>query len=283
MTCKHQLSALVAIVLLPWLASCDSSASATPETQAPVTVVNAARSTVETNDFLRLVFLPAGVEPSGRLGAPGSVRVFTGASAMFDPPLSLAQVADFFGVFPAADRELLAMRCSPQQRTAVDARLATWPETMQIIQEDLGTMYTCPPPEPIAPENEVYCLAASYVDPPDALASRAIGAAMELGAEILDNTARADVMRRRYGIFPSFTGLGYTARGSSSGAPLTARETLRESISSEYLLLNATLADAGCACIRVAPYAGREDAPLSINFIEQRGDASCARVSRLGS
>lgn len=270
------------LACLPLLASCDSSASATPaQAQAPASIADAARDPQQSNDFLRLVFLPAGVEPSDRLGAPSAVRVFSGASAMFDPPLSLEEVADFFGIFPAADRELVAMRCSPRQRTALDARLATWPEAIAVIQEDLGARYTCPP-QPGSAENEVYCLAASFVDEPRVVAAQALSAALTVGAQIFADAGRAEVLRRRYGIFPAFTGLGYAGKGSSSGAPSTANDTLRESVVPEYLLINATLADAGCSCIRVAPYDGREQAPLSIGFIDRQGGyGECTRVSRL--
>ncbi|MGD9764458.1 MAG: hypothetical protein AB7V27_12140 [Candidatus Binatia bacterium] len=234
-----------------------------------------------SNDFLRLVYLPHGVEPSGRLGAPSAVRVFAGAAAMFDPPLPLVDVADFFGIADDPDRELLVMRCRPDTAAALDACLASWPETFRVIELDLGSRFTCPP-QPGSAENALLCLARTFADPPEPEATLALLGAFTVGSEMVADAQLAGVLRQRYGIFPSFSGLGLSVRGSGSGAPLTATEALRKAVVTEYLLLNATLADGGCRCIRVAPYAGRTGALLDIDFVERRGAlGSCRPVERL--
>src|SRR5262245_43911503 len=56
--------------------------------EAPALVVDGALDVARTQDFLRIIYLPANVEPT-TLGAPSAVRVFVGASAYFMPPLAL--------------------------------------------------------------------------------------------------------------------------------------------------------------------------------------------------
>jgi hypothetical protein len=244
-------------------------------------VVDRALDASRTEDFLRIVFLPSNVDPT-TLGAPAAVRVFVGASAYFTPALALAEVADFFGVPEAADLDLIGLRCQPDDGGALDAQLATWPNAFAIIRSDLGSQYTCPPPPDAPPENAVYCIAAAYVDEPATVTARPLTAALEIGAGLLEDHATADIVRRRYGIYPAFSGLGLTVRGSADGRPFTAAEALQASVSPEYLVRNATLSAAGCRCIRVAPYAGRGMDPLDPQFIRRAGGAGrCRSVPRL--
>jgi hypothetical protein len=57
---------------------------------------------------------------------------------------------------------------------------------------------------------------------------------------------------------------------------------LVKSVSSEYILKNVSLAEAGCRCISVAPYPGRSNDPLDPDFISQAGgDGTCKAVDRL--
>jgi hypothetical protein len=51
----------------------------------------------------------------------------------------------------------------------------------------------------------------------------------------------------------------------------------------EYLLRNVTLAEAGCRCIAVPPYPGRETALLDPDQVSREGgDGYCIHVPRLG-
>jgi hypothetical protein len=57
-----------------------------------------------------------------------------------------------------------------------------------------------------------------------------------------------------YGIYPAFTGLGFTVWGSSAGGatvPMLTAGILRNSVVPEYLLKNATLEEANCRCVQV--------------------------------
>jgi hypothetical protein len=249
--------------------------------QAPVLTVDASHDPERVGDYLRIFFVPASVQVT-TLGAPGAVRVFVAGTDYFTPPLALDEVADFVGVPDADALDLVALRCAPDDPAPLDARFATWPALFEVIRADLGGQYPCPPPAGAPPENAVYCIAAAYQDQPSTVAARVLATAFEFGAELLEDPATAAVVRRRYGVYPGYSGLGLAVRGSASNPPLTAADTLRGAVATEYLARNVSLADGGCHCLRVPPYAGRGMDPLDPRFIERAGGVgSCRQASRL--
>jgi hypothetical protein len=264
------------------LAACgDDDGGRSAAVTAPVLTVDRSRDVEQTTDFLRLIFLPANVEPT-TLGAPSAVRVFVAASTYFVPPLALAEVEAFLGVPDVATQDVIGMRCEPAAGDVLDARLATWPDVFAIVRDDLGGQYTCPPPSGAPPENAVYCIALAYHDEEDRIVAQPLASALEFGAEVFADTASADVVRRRYGISTSFSGLGLTVKGSASAQPMTAADILKAAVSPEYLVRNASLGDAGCRCIRVAPYPNRSMDPFDPRFIrEAGGPGTCRSVPKL--
>jgi hypothetical protein len=98
---------------------------------------------------------------------------------------------------------------------------------------------------------------------------------------------RANWLKTYYGIYPAFSGLGFSVKDSyylSPSNPTTSAQALQASIVPEYLLANVSLSDAGCRCIRVAPYAGRAQANIDPDFVWQNGGVGfCAPVSSLTS
>jgi hypothetical protein len=63
---------------------------------------------------------------------------------------------------------------------------------------------------------------------------------------------------------------------------MTSQEILVESVSSEYILKNVSLAAAGCRCISIPPYPGRSSDRLDPEFIAQAGgDGACVQVDKL--
>lgn len=278
----RRLGAAVLASILVLGAGCgDDGGGGSAARVAPVLVVDRAHDPEQTGDYLRLIFVPASVQVT-TLGGPSAVRVFLTASEYFTPPLALDEVADFVGVPDVADADLVALRCAPTDPVALDAHLATWPTLFEVIRADLGGQYACPPAAAAPPENAVYCLAAAYQDEPSRVVARALATALEFGAGLLEDPATAEVVRRRYGVYPGYSGLGLAVRGTATSPPLTAAETLRAAVAPEYLSRNVSLAAAGCHCLRVPPYAGRAMDPLDPRFIDQAGGAgSCREAARL--
>lgn len=247
--------------------------------QSPAAVTEESRNVDRTNDFLRLTFLSPGNVPT-TLGAPWARRVFMGASAFFRPPLSLAETVEFPGLVNAPTQDLFVMRCVPPSRSA-EPTLATWPNVLALIVADLAGQYTCPAPAGAA-ENAVYCRARDFVDQPSPVASAPVARALAVGAAMFEDPNSAEVLRRGYGIYPAFNGLGFSVKGSGDGAAMTSADVLRRSITPEYLLRNVTLAEAGCRCISVAPYPGRDVALVDPDQVAREGgDGHCVRVPAL--
>jgi len=279
---RERLLATAALATLAVLAAgcADSTSWPQPTTEAPATITDRSRDATDTADFLRLLFVPSGVVPD-RLGLPAALRVFATAAPFFEPALAAAVTADYPGLVYRADQDLVALRCSPPTDGGIDPVLASWPQTLKAIVADLGGSYSCPPAEG-SPENEVYCIASEYVDTADTVVSATIGRALAVGMLLFETPERADVVRRRFGMYPAFSGLGFAVKGTGDGAAITAEAALRRSVVPEYLLRNATLADAGCYCLIVPPYDGRDAAPLDPAFVAQAGGfGSCKSVPRL--
>src|SRR3984957_4680342 len=99
-----------------------------------------------------------------------------------------------------------------------------------------------------------------------------------------ENALLAKWLQDNYGVYPAFSGTGYSVKDSYSldSEPMTSQQILVKSVSSEYILKNVSLADAGCRCISVAPYAGRSSDRLDPDFVSQAGgDGICKSVDRL--
>ena len=132
------------------------------------------------------------------------------------------------------------------------------------------------------------CYAQAFTDPPATAVPLSLAHTFDYAAVLFDNahTALAKWLKDNYGIFPAFAGSGYSIKDSYSlnTEPMTSQQILVKSISSEYILKNVSLAEAGCRCISVAPYAGRAEAPLDPDFVAKAGgDGSCKAVDRLAT
>lgn len=258
----------------------DASSGPQPVAEAPATLTERSRDAAATDDFLRLIFLPSGVVPT-QLGTPSALRVFATASVFFEPAIDAFAAAQYPGLSYRADQDLAVLRCQPSDGSGIDAVLASWPNTLRAIARDLAASYACPPRER-SPENEVYCIASAYEDVADVVIAATIGRAIASGVQLFATPERADVVRRRFGMYPEFSGLGFSVKGTGDGAAVTAEHALHQSVVPEYLLRNATLADAGCWCILVPPYEGRDSAPLDPAFVVQAGGyGECRTVDRL--
>ncbi|HZL29359.1 MAG TPA: hypothetical protein VFC39_22740, partial [Acidobacteriaceae bacterium] len=181
---------------------------------------------------------------------------------------------------------LVAMRCRPPHPEKVDAILATWPNVFQAIQRDVPVDSATCGANPAAVATQVSCYAAGFNDPPSTSVPTSLAHTFGYAGALFDpaHTALAAWLQSNYGIFPAFSGIGYSVKDSYrlNTAPMTSQQILVKSVSSEYVLKNVSLADAGCRCISVAPYPGRSSDRLDPDFIQQAGgDGVCKSVDRL--
>jgi hypothetical protein len=235
------------------------------------------------------------------MGKPDSLRAFMTSPAFFQPPSSVLQTVHYTGNEDQPDRVLVAMRCRPKDPAVLQAALATWPTVFQAITEDLqGKELSCPATEKV--ENKIFCLAQSYKDTPRQSVAAVLQPALRRATRILaakDATADGKSAARtggewllwNYGIYPGFSGLGSTLRDSAqvgdarfpAKSKITASDVFTQSVIPEYLVKNVTLAEGGCSCIFVRPYAERAAAALDPDLIPVKAPAPgrCVRVDRL--
>lgn len=251
---------------------------------APVVVSGTVREALP-NDYLRVSFLSAGTAVTS-LSRPGALRAFTTATPLYSPLLKLADMPYYSGLVNDDKNVLVAMRCRPPHPETVDAVLATWPNVFLAIQRDVrfdpGSCSAAPPDT----ATQMACFAKAFTDPPATAVPTSLAHTFNYAGTLFDadHTTLAKWLQSNYGIYPAFAGTGYSVKNSYSLStqPMTSQQILVKSISSEYILKNVSLADAGCRCISVAPYPGRANDALDPDFIAQAGgDGTCKSVDRL--
>ena len=238
------------------------------------------------NDYLRISYVPASVAVTS-LGRPGAVRAFVTATPMYRPPLRVSELPGYSGLVNNDQNVLVAMRCQPPKPEAVDAVLATWPEVFHALVRDLPVADGACAANPTDAPTQLACYARAFTDKPGTAVPVVLAHALDYAAPLFDSqhVALATWLRQNYGIFPAFSGLGYSVRNSYDldQNPMNANQILMESASPEYVLKNVPLADAGCRCVRVAPYAGRSEARLDPQWIAAAGgEGVCKEVREIG-
>jgi hypothetical protein len=241
-------------------------------------------------DYLRLIFPPksTAITAITKLSAPGALRAFSTATVLYSPPLKLAQMPYYSGLIDKDKEILVAMRCRPPHPEVVDAVLATWPNVFLAVQRDVPLPSGACEAAPNDPATQMACFARAFTDPPATKVPSSLAHTFNYAATLYDadHTALAQWLQKEYGIYPAFSGMGYSVKDSYSidKQPMSSQEMLVKSISSEYILKNVTLAEAGCHCIWVEPYPGRSNDPVDPDFISQAGgDGVCKAVDRLTS
>lgn len=255
---------------------------------APVVVSSGVREALP-NDYLRVSFVPAGVTVT-TLSRPGALRAFATATELYSGrPLKLAEFPTYSGLVNNDAQVLVAMRCRPPQPEKVDAVLATWPNVFAAIQRDIPVDDAKCGAQPADAATQMACYARGFSDPASTAVPASLAHAFNYAGVLFDGQPEHAVMAKwlqsNYGIYPAFAGTGYSVKDSYylDKQPMTAQQILVKSVSSEYLLKNVSLADAGCRCISVEPYPGRSADPLDPWFIEQAGGAGeCKPVPKLG-
>jgi hypothetical protein len=202
------------------------------------------------------------------------------------PPLKLADVPAYSGLVNNDDNVLVAMRCRPEHPETVDALLATWPNVFLAIQRDVPLDPGACTSAPTDPATQAACYARGFNDPPATSVPTSLANSFSYAGVLFDakHAALAKWLKDNYGIFPAFSGIGYSVKDSYNldTQPMTSQQILVKSISSEYILKNVALAAAGCRCISVPPYPGRSSGLLDPDFIAQAGgDGVCVQVEKL--
>ncbi len=251
---------------------------------APVVAIGAARESLP-NDYLRVIYVPAGVQVT-TLSRPGALRAFATATPLYAPPLTVAELPLYSGLANNDQNVLMAMRCQPSDPAVVDALLATWPNVFAALRRDVPLKPGACMSESTNPATELACYARGYADAASSTVPTALAGTLDYAAKLFDAQHAPLVawLRSNYGIFPAFSGLGYSVKDSYylDTKPMTPQQMLVESISPEYILKNVSLSTAGCRCIAVPPYAGRAQDRLDPAFIENAGESgACKAVPRL--
>jgi hypothetical protein len=254
-------------------------------TNPPVVVSGNVREALP-NDYLRVSYVSATTKVTS-LGRPGALRAFVTATALYEPPMRLADLPAYSGLVNNDAQVLVAMRCRPTQPEKVDAVLATWPNVFAAIGRDVPVDAAACNTQPADAGTQMSCYAKGFSDPPSTAVPASLAHAFEYAGVLYDgqHAAMASWLRSNYGIFPAFAGTGYSVKDSYylDKQPMTAQQILAKSISPEYVLKNVSLADAGCRCISVAPYDGRSSDALDTEFIEEAGgNGKCKAVKKLG-
>jgi hypothetical protein len=235
---------------------------------------------------MRVVFVQHGTNVTN-LSRPQARRAFTTATVLYFPPIRLDDYLHDSGLIDQEGKDLVVMRCRPPQKDAVDATLATWPNVLLAIQHDVPQSSDACDSKTSSLDQQASCFAKGFGDPPSASASSALANAFTYVGGLYDgnHTALTKWLSDNYGIYPAFSGIGYTVRDSYSidRQPMTAQQVLVKSVSSEYVLKNVTLAEAGCHCVSITSTERHPDDLLDPDFIERAGgDGTCTQVHQLG-
>src|ERR1700761_1789345 len=237
------------------------------------------------DDFLRVTFVPAGVAVT-TLARPGSLRAFATATAFYEPPLALKDFPLYSGLVNDDTKTLVAMRCQPPHSETTDAVLATWPNLFAAVQRDLHLDPKACDGTVNDDDTRAFCFAHAFKDEAGDNVPLSLAHSLEYAAHAFQGYSPvAAWLKTKYGVFPAFSGLGFSVKDSyylDAQHPMNTQQILTKSISPEYILKNVSLQEAGCRCIAVEPYAGREDDPMDPEFIwKAGGDGQCKTVSRL--
>lgn len=244
------------------------------------------------NDFIRLIF---GNFTPTTLGGPNAYRVFFGATSFYEPPITVAQIADFSGIPVNTSVALIALRCIPQPGSAADPVLVTWPNLIAKMLIDYQTPGNTPAPNSL--DEAIFTLAGEFSDTTSVVADEPLYNTLELGKQFFEPypfgaanpqftaAQMQSQMSTRFGTYPAFSGLGFTVENTATGPSLTSAEVMSQMMTPEYVLKNVSLAAAQCSCIIVPQGAWASTETLDPNYIERAGKpgGACVQVPDLGS
>jgi hypothetical protein len=255
---------------------------------APVVVAETVREAVP-NDYMRVSLLKPGTQISSKLTVPTALRAFATATVLYSPPLTVVEYPKYSGLENKDVELLVAMRCKAPHPETVDAVLATWPNVFAAIQRDVPLAPGDCEATPSDPRKQMACYAKGFSDPAENIVPTSLARTFSYAGRLYDgnHAALAQWLQANYGIYPAFAGTGYSVKDSYfiDKQPMTSQQILVKSVSSEYILKNVTLKEAGCRCISIPDYRYKDhpNDRLDPDFIEQAGgDGVCKKVRRVG-
>ena len=288
------LSVLAAVVVSLGVLGCDCGSGGTTELPvkaapqaadmrifpAPALVAEETRHP-GYDDFMRLVF--ADIKAPVNLGGPKAYRVFFSATAYYKPPITITQIANFSGIPVNSSKSLLAIRCMPPTSSEADPVLATWPNLIARIRKD----YETNPPAPKSADAAIEAIADGFEDSANQVLTQSLAYSPEFGARFFEQYGSTsekemrDDMSMRFGTFPAFLGLGYSAEGTASSPSLNSQQTMESIATPEFILKNVSMLEAGCHCIEVpASVPKRDSLKLDPDFIlTHDGNGTCAEAN----
>ncbi len=270
---------------------------------SPATVADRTRTSDATtgfaaiNDFERIIYVSP-TQSVTSIGRNNNVqkRAFMSATIYYEPAMPVQDVVRYVGGDINAAYDLVAMRCRPPEPAKTQAMLATWPNVFKALVADLGyTSTACPAKPGDTVDKKVYCAALSFSDQSNTQVPLTLAAMMNAAVALWQltggafpptgSTTGANVLYDLYGIGYGFSGLGFSVKDSylsGHNVSLTSAQALAQSVVPEYLVMNVTLADAGCSCIRVKPYANRDQRFIDWNrVLEEGSEDSCTVLNHL--
>src|ERR1051325_5192687 len=159
--------------------------SAANSGSAPVVISDSVRESLP-GDYLRVSFLSPGT-PVTNLSRPGALRAFTTATALYSPPLKLAQLPYYSGLVNDDGKVLVAMRCRRPHPEAVDAVLATWPNVFLAVQRDVPLASGPCDAKSTDPATQMACFARAFSDPPATKVPSSLAQTFNYAAKLYDN------------------------------------------------------------------------------------------------
>ena len=303
--CSRATVALLGLLLVSTSGFCWAGDGDDAEGNPPALVSDRARISnittgyVAIDDFERIFYVKPAQDVT-TIGRSNGIqtRAFVSATVYYEPDMRVQDVIRYVGGDTQSTYDLVAMRCRPPDSSKTQAILATWPNVFKALVTDLGSQYTpsvCPASWYDAVDKQVYCSSLSFSDQANSKVPVALAAAMNAGADIFrltggafqptGSTNGADLLYDLYGIGYGFSGLGFSVKDSYLGGQslaLTAAQALEQSVVPEYLVANLTLAEGGCSCVRVKPYAGRDQGFIDWDRVRSEGsEFTCPLLDRL--
>jgi predicted acylesterase/phospholipase RssA len=246
----------------------------------------------EKQDLVRIVLKRNGESLSGKLGREEALRAFMAPAKYFTGEVSVGEAASLLGNQYDADRDVAIIYCRAKNDSRIfDAKLATWMNLAKAIMADIKASDGLPLADCKGLTNEddrLYCHAKVLLDAVSTTDETWVAGALErlysAVAEVLADPVALKQLRVRYGVTESFSGLGFTVGGTGGTAEMVEPDEILGRLKvPEYLVKNLALQQAGCKCVRIAPYEERDSDPLDLAWVEKHGSSDCPQKTSLAT